>query len=261
MTSMLIDSHCHLNCLKLEQLGYNLDELISRTMESGISHMLCISITLEEFPQVLKIAHTYPNIFASVGVHPNEPDCIEPSVNELVMLASDPDIIAIGETGLDYFRSNGDLEWQRQRFRTHIRAALEANKPLIIHTRDAELDTISILKEEGAAAVGGVMHCFTGSIELAKAALELGFYISFSGIITFKNTEELQEVARQVPDERFLVETDSPYLTPVPLRGRPNQPANTRYVAEKLAEIRQIPVALIAEQSTRNFIKLFNCKL
>ena len=162
------------------------------------------------------------------------------------MLASDPDIIAIGETGLDYFRSNGDLEWQRQRFRTHIRAALEANKPLIIHTRDAELDTISILKEEGAAAVGGVMHCFTGSIELAKAALELGFYISFSGIITFKNTKELQEVARQVPDERFLVETDSPYLTPVPLRGRPNQPEHTRYVAEKLAENSQIPVALIA---------------
>jgi TatD DNase family protein len=257
MQQTLIDSHCHLDRLDLERLGGTLDDVLAGAREQGVTQMLCVSITLEEFPGVLELAHRYSNVFASVGVHPNEPDCHEPEVTELVRLADDPKIIAIGETGLDYFRSEGSLDWQRQRFRHHIRAARECGKPLIIHTREAEEDTLAIMRDEGAEHCGGVMHCFTGSQALAEAALELDFYISFSGIVTFNNADALRAVARSIPAERLFVETDSPYLTPVPLRGKPNQPGNTRLVAECLAELRGCSVDEIARQTSENFRRLF----
>jgi len=255
---MLIDSHCHLDRLDLDKLGGNLDSVLLNAKEQGVSHMLCVSITLEDFPQVLKLAQRYPQVYASVGVHPNEPDCREPDAEMLVELAADPNIIAIGETGLDYFRSDGDLEWQRQRFRQHIRAARQCGKPLIIHTREAEQDTLAIMREEQASRVGAVMHCFTGSQAMAEAALAEGFYISFSGIVTFNNARDLQAVAALVPADRLLIETDSPYLTPVPLRGKANQPANVRLVAEKLASLRNVSPESIMEQTSANFFNLFN---
>jgi TatD DNase family protein len=257
MQHSIIDSHCHLDRLDLDRLEGTLEDVLIRAGEQGVSHMLCVSITLEDFPQVLALAHRYPYVFASVGVHPNEPDCHEPDVAELVRLADDPKIIAIGETGLDYFRSEGDPEWQRQRFRQHIRASLETGKPLIIHTRDAEQDTLKIMKEEQAGRARGVMHCFTGSQAMAETALELGFYISFSGIVTFNNANDLREIAAKIPCDRLLIETDSPYLTPAPFRGKPNQPGNTRLVAECLAELRGESVDDIARHTTLNFYKLF----
>jgi len=257
MSHTLVDSHCHLDRLDLDHLGGDLESVLAHAKQQGVSHMLCVSITLEDFPRVLDLARRYPHVYASVGVHPNEPGCHEPDSDELVALANDSNIIAIGETGLDYFRSEGDLEWQRQRFRQHIRAARSCGKPLIIHTRDAEQDTLGIMREEQAGTVGGVMHCFTGSQEMAEAALDEGFYISFSGIVTFNNAKALQAIARWVPAERLLVETDAPYLTPVPLRGKPNQPGNTRLVAEKLAELRNTRIETIMEQTSRNFFSLF----
>jgi len=258
MQHTIIDSHCHLDRLDFERLGGTLDDVLAGAEEQGVTRMLCVSITLESFPMVLELAHRYPNVYASVGVHPNEPDCHEPDVEELVHLADDPKIIAIGETGLDYFRSDGDLEWQRQRFRHHIQAAVETAKPLIIHTRDAEQDTLKIMREEQASRACGVMHCFTGSRDMAQAALEMGFYISFSGIVTFNNADELRDIARSIPAERLLVETDSPYLTPAPLRGKPNHPGNTRLVVECLARIRDCPVNDIARQTSENFYRLFS---
>lgn len=258
MQQALVDSHCHLDRLDFERLGGTLDDVFAIAESQGVTRMLCVSITLETFPAVLALAHRYPRVFASVGVHPNEPDCHDPDVAELIGLADDPKIVAIGETGLDYFRSSGDLEWQRRRFRHHIQAALVTGKPLIIHTRDAEQDTLQIMREEQANNIGGVMHCFTGSRALAEAAIDMGFYISFSGIVTFNNAEALREVARWVPAERLLVETDSPYLTPVPLRGKPNQPGNTRLVAECLARIRECSVDDIARQTSENFYRLFS---
>lgn len=253
----LIDSHCHLDRLDLEQVGGSLDHVMNYAKSLGVTHMLCVSITLEDFPTILDISQQYPNVYASVGVHPSETDGREASVAELVTLAQHDKVIAIGETGLDYHYNSGDLEWQRQRFRHHIQAARECQKPLIIHTRDAEEDTIQIMQQQRAHEARGVMHCFTGSQALAQAAMAMDFYISFSGIVTFKNARELQQVAQLIPDERILIETDSPYLTPVPLRGKPNQPAYVKYVAEFLAQLRNVSTEHIMQVTSDNFYRLF----
>lgn len=255
---MLIDSHCHLDRLDLAPYGHDFSRCVRETVDHGIGHLLCVSINLEKYPRMRELVEPHPEISVSVGVHPNEEDGHEPSVDELVELACDPRVVAIGETGLDYFRSEGDLGWQQERFRTHIRAALQAGKPLIIHTRDARADTLRILREEGAGAVGGVLHCFTEDWETARAALEMNFYISLSGILTFRNAEQIQSVARQLPEDRLLIETDSPYLAPIPKRGKPNYPAYVRYVAEYLANLRGISVERVADITTRNFHMLFS---
>jgi TatD DNase family protein len=251
---MLVDSHCHLNFPELVQ---NMDQVLESMRSNQVGHALCVSVTLDKFPEVLAIAEQYPNIFASVGVHPDYEDITEPTVQGLVELANHPRVVAIGETGLDYFRLTGDLSWQRERFRTHIRAARQTGKPLIIHTRNAAEDTIKIMQEEGAAEVGGVMHCFTESWEVAQAAIAMGFYISFSGIVTFKNAQALKEVAQKVPLASMLVETDSPYLAPIPFRGKTNQPAYVRHVAEEIARLREQPLQQIMDATTANFFKLF----
>jgi len=251
---MLVDSHCHLN---FPELASNIDAIRQAMADNQVGYALCISVTLREFPQVLAVAEAYSNFYASVGVHPDYEDEPLLTVEELVALAKHPKVIAIGETGLDYYRLTGDLEWQRTRFRTHIRAAIEAKKPLVIHTRAAADDTLRIMREENAQLIGGVMHCFTESLEVALQAIELGFYISFSGIVTFKNALALKEVARHVPLERILVETDSPYLAPMPFRGKTNQPAYVKYVAEEVARLRGISFEELAEASTNNFFTLF----
>lgn len=236
-------------------------EILAKMAENKVTHALCVSVDLPDFPQVLKLAKTYPHIYASVGVHPDYEDTPEPTVDDLVRLSDHPKIIAIGETGLDYFRLKGDLEWQRERFRRHIRASRATGKPLIIHTRAASEDTIKIMREEGAGTnaggAGGVMHCFTESLAVAEAAIEMGFYISFSGIVTFKSAKDLQAVALEVPLERTLIETDSPYLAPVPYRGRMNEPGLVVHVAEYLANLKGLPVAQVAQQTTDNFFTLF----
>lgn len=254
MQPALVDSHCHLN---FEPLGASIDSVLQNARANGVGHMLCVSVTIEAFPEVRALAHRYDCVFASVGVHPNERDVREPTVEELVELANDARVVAIGETGLDYFRSQGDLGWQQERFRRHIRAAKRCHKPLIIHTRDAAADTLRIMVEEAAGDVGGVMHCFTESWEVARQALDLGFHVSFSGIVTFRNAEALRAVARQVPLARLLVETDAPYLAPVPKRGKTNEPAFVRYVAECIAEVRGVSLSAIAAATTENFFRLF----
>ena len=251
---MLVDSHCHLN---FPELADNIQSVRERMDEAAIGHALCVSVTLDKFPEVLALAETYDNFFASVGVHPDYEDIQEPTVEELVRLADHPKVVAIGETGLDYFRLKGDLAWQRERFRIHIRAAIESGKPLIIHTRQAVDDTLQIMKEEGVEKIGGVLHCFTESLEMAEAAIDMGFYISFSGIVTFKNALDLKEVAKRVPLERMLIETDSPYLAPVPFRGKTNQPAYVKHVGEEIAKLRDIPFAEVATATTKNFFDLF----
>jgi len=251
---MFIDSHCHIN---FPDLAANIDPLLANMAENKVTHALCVAVNLPELPSVLALAEAHANIFASVGVHPDYEDTPEPNVEQLVELAKHPRVVAIGETGLDYYRLQGDLEWQRERFRVHIRAAKQAGLPLIIHTRSSAVDTIRILKEEGADEVGGVLHCFTETWEMAQAAMELGFYISISGIVTFKKAIELQEVARLVPLDRLLIETDSPYLAPVPYRGKQNQPAWVRHVGESIADLRGISVNQIADATTANFFKLF----
>ena len=252
---MLVDSHCHLNFPELQS---NMDQIRASMHDNQVGHALCISVTLKDFPQVLTLAETYPNFFASVGVHPDYEDEPPFTVDDLVNLANHPKVIAIGETGLDYFRLTGDLEWQRERFRTHIRAAIKSQKPLVIHTRSAAEDTLRIMREENAQLVGGVLHCFTESLDVALEAIDLGFYISFSGIVTFKNAVMLKEVASQLPLDRILVETDSPYLAPIPYRGKINQPAYVKYVAEELSRIRNVPLSDIMEATTANFFRLFN---
>jgi TatD DNase family protein len=255
---MYIDSHCHIN---FPELAARMPELLAKMAENRVTHALCVSVDLPDFPQVLALAEQYPHIFASVGVHPDYVDTPEPTVEQLVTLSDHPKIVAIGETGLDYFRLEGDLEWQRERFRTHIKASRITRKPLIIHTRAASADTIRLMREEGAGTgdggVAGVMHCFTESLEVAEAALDMGFYISFSGIVTFKSARELQAVARAVPLERILIETDSPYLAPVPHRGKMNEPGFVCHVAEFIATLKDIPLATVAEQTTNNFFNLF----
>ena len=255
---MLVDSHCHLDRVDLAPYDGDFSKLMDATREAGVSHLLCVSIDLESYPAMLALVEAYPEISVSVGVHPNDHDRREPNVDELVDLASHPKNVAIGEAGLDYFRTEGDLDWQRDRFRTHIRAAREAAKPLIIHTRDAREDTIEILREEQAREVGGVMHCFTETWEMARAALDMNFYISFSGIVTFKSAEQLRAVAERVPDDRILIETDSPYLAPVPFRGKPNEPRYVVQVAETIAGLRGVSSGDLAQLSRQNFYRLFS---
>jgi len=251
---MYIDSHCHIN---FPDLAGKLPEVFDLMAANQVSHALCISVELEKFPEIRALAEAHPNVYASVGVHPDHEDCTEPTVEQLLALADHPKVVAIGETGLDYFRLSGDLEWQRGRFRTHIRAARSCHKPLVIHTRSAADDTLRIMREENASEAGGVMHCFTESLAVAEAAIELGFYISFSGIVTFKNAVELREVAAAIPLERMLIETDSPYLAPVPHRGQTNQPGYVKHVAEEIARVRGIPVETVGEATTENFFRLF----
>lgn len=255
---MLVDSHCHLDRLNLKRYEGNLDRLMEETRSAGVMHMLCVSIDLEHYPKMRSLVEPYAEVSVSVGVHPNEQQRRDPTAEELVELAADPRNVAIGETGLDYYRSEGDLDWQRQRFRTHIAAARACGKPLIIHTRDARADTLQILREEEAREVGGVLHCFTESWEMAKAALDLGFYISFSGILTFGSADDLRAVAAKVPLDRLLIETDAPYLTPVPHRGRPNEPRFVAQVAECLATVRGMDIQEIAAVSCENFFRLFS---
>jgi len=251
---MLIDSHCHID---FEEYAGRIPQILEDMARNQVTHALCVCVNLADFPRVLALAESHSQLFASVGVHPDQVEDASPKVNDLVERARHAKIVAIGETGLDYYRQNGDLEWQRARFRTHIRAARECGKPLIIHTREAGEDTLRIMREEGASQTGGVMHCFTETLELARAAIELNFYISFSGIVTFKNALAIKEVAKSVPLERMLIETDSPYLAPVPQRGKTNQPGWVRHVAEEIARLRGISLEALAEATTANFFRLF----
>ena len=255
---MYIDSHCHIN---FPELRIRLPEVFGKMADNRVTHALCVSVSLPDFPQVLDMAERHDHIYASVGVHPDYEDTPEPSVEQLVALAAHPKIIAIGETGLDYFRLQGDLAWQRERFRVHIRASRATGKPLIIHTRAASADTIRIMQEEGAGTdaggAGGVMHCFTESLDVAQAAIAMGFYISFSGIVTFKSARDLQAVARAVPLSHMLIETDAPYLAPVPHRGKVNEPGLVCHVAQCLATLKEVPVETIAQATTENFFRLF----
>lgn len=252
---MFIDSHCHMN---FPDLVAREAEVMAHMQANQVTHALCVSVNLEDYPSVLAVAERHANVFASVGVHPDYEDITEPDIAQLVSLASHPRVVAIGETGLDYFRLTGDLEWQRERFRIHIRAARAASKPLIIHTRSAADDTLRIMREEGADQIGGVMHCFTESQAVAEQALALNFYISISGIVTFKNAVALKEVARNVPLDRLLIETDSPYLAPVPYRGKTNEPAWVKHVAECIADLRGIPVTTLGKATSENFFRLFS---
>ncbi|CAK0743585.1 Uncharacterized metal-dependent hydrolase YcfH [Gammaproteobacteria bacterium] len=251
----LVDSHCHLDRLDLTPFGGELAEALVAARNVGVERILCVSINLEHFPQILSIARRFPGVHASVGVHPGEQVSQEPEIDELVALARDPAVVAIGETGLDYHYHQGDPGWQQERFRRHIVAAQTVGKPLIIHSREARADTLRILKEEGAQEVGGVMHCFTEDWSTAHAAVELGFYISFSGIITFRNAVGLREVATRLPLEHLLVETDSPYLAPTPHRGKSNHPAWVYLVAEQIAALRGMEPAALAEATTANFLR------
>ena len=258
MTSF-VDSHCHINFPELYQ---NIDSILSKMSANKVTHALCVSVTLDKLPDIFKIANKYPHIFASVGVHPDYEDIEEPSVEELCRLSQENKVVAIGETGLDYFRVQGDLSWQRDRFRTHIKAAIQSNLPLIIHTRNAAEDTLKIMREEGADEVGGVMHCFTETLDVAIEAIKLNFYISFSGIVTFKNAIDLKEVVRAIPIDRILIETDSPYLAPVPYRGKINDPSNVIHVAEEIAKLKNISVEEVGQITTQNFFKLFSkCRI
>ena len=251
---MLVDSHCHID---FEDYSGRIPQILEAMARNEVSHALCVCVNLADFPRLLTLAQRHEQLFASIGVHPDQAEDASPKVSELIERAGLPKIVAIGETGLDYYRQNGDLEWQRMRFRTHIRAARECGKPLIIHTRDAGEDTLRIMREEQADEVGGVMHCFTETMEVAKAAMELNFYISFSGIVTFKNAVAIKEVAKTVPLERMLIETDAPYLAPVPHRGKTNEPAWVRHVAEEIARLRGISLQTVAEVTTANFFRLF----
>lgn len=252
---MLVDSHCHLDMLRLE--GEPLADVLLEASELGVQHMLSVAVSLERFPAMMDMIRPHTQISASVGVHPDGTDGEDPDEDRLVTLAADNRIVAIGETGLDYFRVEGDTEWQRERFRRHIRAARACGKPLIVHTRQARQDTLNIMKEECASEVGGVLHCFTEDWAMARAAMDMNFHISFSGIVTFKNAVDLKEVARQVPSDRILVETDSPFLAPVPKRGKQNRPAYVRYVAEYVAALRDISFEELAGCTTNNFYQLF----
>ncbi len=254
---MLIDSHCHLDRIDLKPYEDDFSCFMTAAKANQLEHLLCIAIDLESYPAMLDLVLNFPEISLTVGVHPNVKECKDPSVDELVALGKLNKVIGIGETGLDYFRSEGDLSWQHQRFRNHIRAAKILKKPLIIHTREAKADTLKILKDEGAEEIGGIIHCFTEDWEFAQKALDLNFYISFSGIITFNNATTIRDVVKKIPSDKFLIETDSPYLAPVPFRGRPNYPIYVRYVAEQVAELRGITVNKVADITTNNFYNLF----
>jgi TatD DNase family protein len=263
---MFTDSHCHLS---FPAFAGQLPQIRAAMAAAQVDRALCICTTLEEFDAVQALAAGHDNFWASVGVHPDNEGVAEPTIDDLLRRAARPKVIAIGETGLDYYqmeqrkggRGIADLEWQRERFRVHIRAAQRVRKPLVIHTRDAAADTLAILKEEGedggAQAAGGVFHCFTGTAELARSALDLGFYISFSGILTFKNAQELRDVAAFVPLDRILIETDSPYLAPAPFRGKTNNPSYVPFVAQQIAQLRKLPVETIGQATSDNFDRLF----
>lgn len=252
---MLVDSHCHLD---FPDLAGRLEQVFAEMASHEVGHALCVCVTLAGFDQVLELAMRDDRLSASVGVHPDYQDTPEPDVDTLVRLAAHPKVVAVGETGLDYFRTQGDTEWQRERFRIHIRAARRARLPLIVHTRAAAADTLRLMREEGAEAAGGVMHCFTEDWATARAALDLGFHLSFSGIVTFRNAAALREVAARVPDDRLLIETDAPYLAPTPFRGKTNEPAFVRFVAACLAELRRQPLDQLAEITSDNYFRLFN---
>ena len=251
---MLVDSHCHLD---FPDLAKRMPEVLQRMQENQVDLAVCIGVNLEDFPQVIALAEQHAQLYATVGVHPEYTDVEEPDEERLLALAAHPKVIAIGETGLDYYWQKDQPEWQRDRFRTHIRAAKRCGKPLVVHTRDSASDTLRVLKEEGADAVGGVMHCFTENWDIACRALDLGFYLSFSGIVTFKNATIVKEVAQKCPLDRLLVETDSPYLAPAPYRGKPNEPAYVKYVAEEVARLRGLTVDAVHEATTENFFSLF----
>ena len=251
---MFVDSHCHLD---FPELVAELPALLEAMAAARVTHALCISVNLPDWPGVHALATAHANLYASVGVHPDYVDTPEPAVDDLVALAERPKVVAIGETGLDYYRLAGDLEWQRERFRVHIRAALRAGRPLVIHTRAAAADTLAIMRDERARDAGGVMHCFTETWDVARAALDLGFCISFSGIVTFKNAGELKDVACRVPLDRLLIETDSPYLAPAPMRGKRNQPAYVPHVAAEIARLRGLSLEEVAQASSANFFRLF----
>lgn len=253
----MVDSHCHLDRVDLKPYAGEFPRLMEETHAAGVGHMLCVSIDLEHYPRMRALVAPYPQVSVSVGVHPSEQGRREPTPDELVALARDPRTVAIGETGLDYYRSQGDLGWQHQRFRNHIVAARSCGKPLIVHSREAREDMLRILTEEGARDAGGVLHCFTETWEMAKAALDLGFYISFSGIVTFKTADELRAVAKKVPLDRLLIETDSPYLAPVPHRGKPNEPGFVAAVAQCIAGLRGMSAEEIADLTRDNFFRLF----
>jgi TatD DNase family protein len=251
---MFIDSHCHLT---FPDLAKDMDAILANMRANAVSHALCVSVELATFPQVLDLAENHDNLYASVGVHPDYELETEPTQAELMQLAQHPKVVAIGETGLDYYRLTGNLDWQRERFRTHIRAARECGKPLIIHTRSAAADTLRIMKEEDAGSTGGVMHCFTENLQVAQEAIDLGFHISFSGILTFKNATIIKEVAQNIPLEKILIETDSPYLAPAPYRGKTNQPAYVKHVAEEIARLRNISLEEVGMATSLNFMRLF----
>ncbi len=254
---MLIDSHCHLDLLDLDRLGLSLDEIVASAKAIGVDRMLTIGINLSDAQRVIDIANRYEGVYSSVGLHPSEKVSIEPVESDYLCLATNPKVVAIGEMGLDYYYNKDGLDVQRDRFRCQIRVARQCQKPIIVHTRDAVEHTMQIMSEEKATECGGVMHCFTEGIELARFALDLGFYISFSGIVTFKNAKNVQAVAKEVPLDRILIETDSPYLTPVPLRGKPNKPEYVRFVAEYLAQLKGVSYDEVCSQTTRNFNRLF----
>ena len=251
---MLVDSHCHLD---FPDLANRMPDVLQRMQENQVSLAVCIGVNLEDFPKVISLAEQHPQLYATVGVHPEYTDVEEPDEDRLLALADHPKVIAIGETGLDYYWQKDQPEWQRDRFRTHIRAAKRCGKPLVVHTRDSAADTLRVLKEEGADAVGGVMHCFTENWDIARLALDLGFYLSFSGIVTFKNATIVKDVAQKCPIDRLLVETDSPYLAPAPYRGKPNEPAYVRYVADEIAKLRSISIDEVHQTTTDNFFSLF----
>ncbi len=255
---MLVDSHCHLDCIDLTDFDNNFDTLIQQTLEAGVEHMLCVSINLQKYPQMLEKVRPYPTISVSAGMHPMADETDDFSVEYLTELASDKKVVAIGETGLDYYYHKGNPQWQQQRFRAHIQVANQLDKPVIVHTRDAGDDTLDILRQENAGRCGGVIHCFTETQAFADQAIEMGLMISISGIVTFRNAEALRDIARSIPDDYLLIETDSPYLAPMPHRGQQNQPAYVRHVAETLAAVRNTTVEHIAEISRNNFYRLFN---
>jgi len=251
---MLVDSHCHLD---FPDLAGRLPEVLQRMRENRVAAAVCIGVNLEDFPKVLALAESQSNLYATVGVHPESTEVEEPTVERLIALAAHPKVIGIGETGLDYYWHKDKPEWQRERFRSHIRAARTCGKPLVVHTRDSAVDTLRLMAEEGADAVGGVMHCFTEDWTVATQALDLGFHLSFSGIVTFKNAQTVKDVAQKCPLDRLLVETDAPYLAPVPYRGKQNEPAYVRYVAEEIARLRSLSLDEVAQATTENFSRLF----
>ncbi|OUS05990.1 hydrolase TatD [Gammaproteobacteria bacterium 42_54_T18] len=255
---MFIDSHCHLDKLDAASEVGGIKAALQRANDQQVSHVLCIGIDMENIQNVIHIAETHSNVFATVGAHPLYQENKSPRLDELLLLAEHPKVVGIGESGLDYFYCKGDLQWQRDRFVTHIQAAVKSNLPLIVHTRAAKLDTLNLLVEHGQGKVKGVLHCFTEDLDMAHQAIELGFYISISGIVTFNSADELRSVVDKVPLEKLLIETDAPWLTPVPNRGKPNEPKYVVDVAKKIAEIKGISIETVAQVTTNNFFTLFS---